>query len=220
MQVREVINETIPPIAPTDTLKKALKWMQTLKVRHLPVVDGGVLVGLLDEEELVQASLIGKKSVGECSILERYVVEDSHIYEAVSVLAREELTLVPVVGSAHSKQYKGVVLAVEVLYRLSTCLGLIEAGAIIEVEVSEKDYSLAHIARLVEAEGVKLLSVGVQRVVPGVFRVVLKVDASEVRFVTSALERFGYRICGVFLSEDYYRLYKERYESLMRYLNI
>lgn len=218
--MKEVINETIPPLAPQDSISRALRWMQTLKVRHLPVVDGDELRGVVDEEELVRASVAGKKSIGECAVVERYVAESSHVYEAVSVLAREQLTLVPVVFSVQSKRYRGVVLAVELLYHLSGGLGLTEAGAIIEVEVAEKDYSLAQLARLVEAEGVKLLSVGVRRISPVELRVTLKVDTGEVRFVVSALERFGYRICGVFLSEDYHTLYRERYEALMKYLNI
>ena len=47
MKAVELINNDVPPIRPNESLSKALSWMEEFSVNHLPVVKGGLYVGLI-----------------------------------------------------------------------------------------------------------------------------------------------------------------------------
>jgi CBS domain-containing membrane protein len=57
MKVRELMSTPVTTLAPTDTLEGAEDLMITSRVRHLPVVDGDMLVGLVSLSDLLAASI-------------------------------------------------------------------------------------------------------------------------------------------------------------------
>lgn len=57
MKVRDIMTWPVVTLSPTDTLEAAQERMSLERVRHLPVVDGDVLVGLISHRDLLAASL-------------------------------------------------------------------------------------------------------------------------------------------------------------------
>lgn len=51
----EVMARELYSIAPEDEAAVAMKTMNELQIRRLPVMDGGGLVGILSREDLVRA---------------------------------------------------------------------------------------------------------------------------------------------------------------------
>jgi CBS domain-containing protein len=51
---REIMTSPVVTIAPTDSVADAMELMTGRRVRHLPVVDGGALVGLVSIGDLVK----------------------------------------------------------------------------------------------------------------------------------------------------------------------
>lgn len=51
---REIMTSPVVTIAPTDSVADAMELMTGRRVRHLPVVDGGTLVGLVSIGDLVK----------------------------------------------------------------------------------------------------------------------------------------------------------------------
>ena len=57
MLIRNLIHQGVVPVKPSDTVAHALDLLYEVRVRHLPVVDrSGMLVGLVSEEQLLNAS--------------------------------------------------------------------------------------------------------------------------------------------------------------------
>jgi CBS domain-containing protein len=52
LAMRDVMSKPLVTIAPTATIWEAMESMSARGVRHLPVVDGGVLVGILTQRDL------------------------------------------------------------------------------------------------------------------------------------------------------------------------
>lgn len=52
MQVHELMTEALVTIGPGDTVRAALLRMEDQQVRHLPVVEGRRLVGMLSDRDL------------------------------------------------------------------------------------------------------------------------------------------------------------------------
>ncbi|MFZ9452268.1 MAG: CBS domain-containing protein, partial [Bacteroidia bacterium] len=55
MLVQELISQEIPPLKLTDSVAKALDWMDQFKVSHLAVTDGRKLLGLISENDLLDS---------------------------------------------------------------------------------------------------------------------------------------------------------------------
>lgn len=62
VKIADVMTKTPRSIEPHQSIDTARKWMDDLKVRHLPVRSGGKLVGVLSERDLnLVAGLPGAK---------------------------------------------------------------------------------------------------------------------------------------------------------------
>lgn len=57
MKVREIMTTPVTTLEPNDNLAFAEELMTVERVRHLPVVDGDVLVGILSHRDIAAASI-------------------------------------------------------------------------------------------------------------------------------------------------------------------
>jgi len=69
--VREVMTEKIVTVTSGDTIEHCMEMMTELRVRHLPVVDGGTLSGVLSIGDAVRVTVEDQKSMIEQ--LESYI---------------------------------------------------------------------------------------------------------------------------------------------------
>ena len=51
MKVQDILNAKTPPLQMDDTVEEALGQLMEHRVRHLPVVEGDALVGILSEDQ-------------------------------------------------------------------------------------------------------------------------------------------------------------------------
>ncbi|WP_437597137.1 CBS domain-containing protein [Sorangium sp. So ce590] len=56
MRVDEIMTHPVFTVAPTDSVERAEQMMNREKIRHLPVTDGGVLVGIVSRHDVLEAS--------------------------------------------------------------------------------------------------------------------------------------------------------------------
>ena len=47
MLVKDLITEEVPPLKFSDSIDKALNWMEEFKVNHLSVIKGDQLIGIV-----------------------------------------------------------------------------------------------------------------------------------------------------------------------------
>lgn len=57
MKVRDIMTWPVTTLSPTDTLAQAEQLMNVERVRHIPVVDGDVLVGVLSHRDVLAAAI-------------------------------------------------------------------------------------------------------------------------------------------------------------------
>lgn len=69
--VKDIMTENVYCVGPTETVKACLTIMTSRKIRHLPVLDSGEVVGVISIGDLVNA-IISKQEV-EISTLRKYI---------------------------------------------------------------------------------------------------------------------------------------------------
>ncbi len=221
MIASELINHMIPPLKPNDDGHKAIVWMEELRMNRLPVIEKGRFLGFITEESILEEN-DNKLSVSEYYLEgeQCFVYDKQHFYDVIKTAAEHETQMVAVLNDKGS--FEGVLALEDTISAFAESTAVQEPGAILVLMMNQRDYSLSEISRLIESEGAKVLSAAVNSDSKdmSMLRVTLKLNKTEVSHITASLERFGYKIIGRFQEEEIKTNDQERFDLLMRYLNI
>ena len=220
MTAKELISPLIPPLKLSDTGDKALIWMHEFSVGYLPVVNKGKFIGLLSEEDVMDLEDPSEAIRNfDLKLPKPYVNESVHIYEVVKLAAEMKLVLIPVVDK--EENYLGVITQDSIISCFAKMNSIIENGSVIVLELNKNDYSLSAIARIVEESNAAVLSSYLASQKDSTKLIVtLKVNTSEIKQIISSFERYKYTVLGSYQETEYYEDLKDRFNSLMSYLNI
>ncbi len=219
MHAIDLITPDVPPLRPQDDVGRALDWMEEFKVGHLPVVDQQRLVGIVKDQDLVDRS-DPRASVG--AVMQQVEVPfargGQHIYEVMKLFSERGLTVVPVLDEMG--RYLGCITEHEALKRLSEVTNIHELGSIVVLEMNQVDYSLFEIARLVEANNGKVLSV-YTHTLPDSMRVevTLKINREDISDILRSFERYEYFVKSTYQGSRLHDDLRGRYDELMRFIN-
>lgn len=219
MVAENLISTAVLPLRTSDTGKLALASMENFNVRHLPIVNEKQLLGVISEDDILIHNINEPIGSYQLSLLHAFVKKTDHLYEVMRLLAEHQLTIIPVVDEAGD--YIGMVSLEDVLNYFAKTSAFSDAGSIVVLELQQRSYSLAEIARLVEAEGATILSTFVSsQPNSSTVEVTLKINRQDIHNILASFERFGYEIKASFNEEEYLESLQERYDALMSYLNI
>jgi CBS domain-containing protein len=220
MIAKELITEGLLPLRISDTGTTALMQMDEYKVGHLPVVEEKAYLGLLSEPELFNLPDPDHSLQYLLGSLQRiYVYETDHVFEVVRLFNTPKVTVVPVLNDAD--EYSGTIT----LNRLITCFASLLSvdfpGALIILELNINDYLLSEIARIVETNDAKILSVYLTPHKESTkLDVTIRINQADIRSVLQTFSRYNYTVKAIYSQRDPNEDLRDRYESLMRYLNI
>lgn len=195
--------------------------MDIFRISHLPIVNNMDFLGLISDKDIYDANMAGEP-IGNhnLSLFSPYVTENQHIYEVIEMASRLSLSIVPVLD--HKNHYKGVVTQSDLIHYFADFAALKEPGAIIVLDMSIHDYSLAQIAQIVEGNDAKILSMYISSHSASTrIEVTLKINRNDLTSIIQTFNRYNYIIHGTFMDhDDMEGLYENRYESFMKYLSI
>ncbi len=219
MIAEELISNEIPPLKTSDSGLKALSWMEEFRISHLPIVNHQDLLGVISEEDIFNLNS-PEEPLGNhrLSLYKPYVKSHQHIYEIIKLVAELNLSLVPVLDE-HDK-YLGVITLPDLIKNLAELSSIKDNGAIIVLEVNERDYSLSQIAQIVESNDCKILSVYINTIPDSTkMEVILKLNRTDLRGVLATFNRYNYIVKASY-NETGYDDFNERFDLLMNYLNM
>ena len=221
MTAEELINHMIPPLKVTDDAHKAIVWMEEFRCMHLPVVDDGKLLGFISEEIILESNDIVRPLASFELVGKECVVQlGSHFYDILKVANDHHIQMVAVLNE--EQKYAGVITVQDIMISFAQTAAVQMAGGIIVLSMDLIDYSLTEISRLVEENNAKIISSTlVQDPLDGSkIRLTIKINQSDLGRIVATLERFGFRIIGRYQETRFTDPEKERFDLLMRYLNI
>ncbi len=221
MLAEKLISDVIPSVKSSENGQKALNWMDIYRVSHIPVVDNSKYLGLVSDKLIYDLNLLEepiKKEVDKLNTSHAH--KDQHIFEVAMVMYKLKLSVLPVLDSDH--YYLGAITLYDLARRFSHLFSLQEIGGVIILEMNVNDYSLAEISKIVESNGVKILSCFMDRK-PGSSNldIILKLDKDELSPLIQAFTRYDYNIKAIYLDNSMLSdLYNDRYDQFMKYMNI
>ena len=195
-----------------------LNVMDELRVNDLPVVENGLFLGLANESDFLNAEVYQGEIQADLDLLNVSVSPDSHVLDVLKVISENDVTVVPVVDEGNN--YLGSITSADLLDHLAEMLGVMREGGIIVLQVFERDHSIQQIARIIEENNAKILSLSVVAVSEGNLEIHIKIDLPDLNPILQSLERFNYNVLSKFQASQYDDELKDRYNELMRYLNM
>lgn len=221
MLAASLINPMIPVLKPTDSVGTALDWMDEFGVKQLIIADAGIYQGIVTEDILFDITDISEH-LSKVIIQHKdiFATEDQHPYELLRLVNQFGLMIVPVLHE--DRTFAGSILVNDLIERFVNELGVQEKGAVIVLRIEERNYSLSEISRLIESNGVKILSSyyssGEVYNPTNEARLTLKLNRTSITPIIATLERFGYEIEEAHANDPIESLDQERLDMLLRYL--
>lgn len=220
MHANDLISPEIPPLRPADTVGRAMDWMEEFKVRHLPVVEGQRLLGMVHDDALVDRN-DPKAEVRTLvdSLEPPFVREGQHIYDVMKLMNERGLSVLPVLDMTGT--YLGAISEHTALKKLAEVTNIREPGSVVVLEMNQNDYSLQEIARIVEGNDGKVLSVHSQTL-PGTTRVevTVKINREDISDILSTFERYEYFVKNTYQGSKFHDDLRGRYDALMRFIDL
>ena len=219
MIAEKLLSKHTVPLHVSDTGEEALGMMNDFRVRHLPVVDQGRFLGLISEEEVLENDVEAQVGTYPLKKGKIFVYAADHLYDVLRQVGINLITTIPVLDP--EGKYLGLITLEDLLRALTHLASFAEPGGVLVLEMARHDYSMAEVSRIIEAEDTLILSSFVTSDQnTSQVELTLKLNSQDLQRVIAALSRFGYDVKGSFTERDYDDSLKERYDSLMAYLNV
>jgi acetoin utilization protein AcuB len=203
--VRDSMTREVVTVAPETTAAEALALCRGNRIRHLPVLEGRRLVGVISDRDLRAATpALGDPARAEA--LDRIRVADEMardvvtarpedpIEEAAMAMYERKIGCLPVVDG---EELVGIVTSSDVLRALVRLVGAHKPASRLEVALPSRSGSLAEVIEVIRGEGVDIVSVlasSEHEDEAGERVAVLRVDTIDPKRVVDSLSAAGYRI--------------------------
>jgi acetoin utilization protein AcuB len=165
--VQDSMTQEVVTVAPETTAAEALALCRMNRIRHLPVLQGGRLVGVISDRDLRAATpALGDQARAEA--LHRLRIADEMardvvtarpedpIEDAAMAMYERKIGCLPVIDG---EDLVGIVTSSDVLRALVRLVGVHEPGSRLEVALPSRSGSLAEVTGIIRDEGVDIVSV-------------------------------------------------------------
>jgi acetoin utilization protein AcuB len=206
MLVREVMQPRVVTVTPTTTLPDAIRLTNQRRIRHLPVIEDGELVGIVSDRDLKRAMassataleaheltyLLNKLTVGE--IMTGVVVTISPlapVENAARLMVEERIGALPVLDGS---RLVGIVTETDVLQLFVKAVGAGRDSSRLDIFLGGSPEGLGDAVTTVERAGAPVASVMVLTSSGGVRQAVVRIATLDAAAAVSALEARGYLV--------------------------
>ncbi|HLN21423.1 MAG TPA: CBS domain-containing protein [Bacteroidales bacterium] len=221
MVAKDLISEVVPSLKTSDLGQTALNWMEIFRISHLPIVNNQDFLGLISDADIYDMNQ-ANEPIGNhaLTLIKPYVKADQHIFDVIGLASRLKLSVIPVLDN--NNHYQGVITTNDLIRHIAGISSMDQHGAIIVLDLVERDYSLTQISQIIESNNVKILSMYITSQPESTrLEVTLKVNTTDLSSVIRTFERYNYEVKTWISSDDTMEnLYSERFDLLMKYLNI
>ena len=219
MKTNDYITKDIKALAASDKVSKAKKLFKELTYTHLPVVDKGLLLGLVSEAD-IQTIEDEDKLIKDFSFVFHLFFADkkTNWFELLKIFALNDSTIIPVLDM--NQKYLGYYELTDILHIFNNTPFLNETGAILVVSKDINDYSFSEISQIIESNNATLLGAFISNIHDDIVEVTVKLSDHDLNNTIQTFRRYDYSILTGFHVDEYLNTLKERSEYLQKYLNI
>jgi len=217
--VQNCIDNSIPFLRLSDDIGYALELMQEYKTSSLAVIKNDVFVGNITEAILLEFDEDLKIHTLQENLLQHTLLEGTHLFDVLKKTAEENTYCFAVIN--FEKEYLGLTTPQKIIDTFIQFSSVTTTGGILVLELETRNYSLTEISKIVESNNAMILqSTMATSANQNFIQVSLKINKNDLKDIQATFERYQYTIIAVIHQSEYEVQLQERFDSLMRYLEI
>jgi acetoin utilization protein AcuB len=219
MLTKDFTNISFPLLKQSNSVTDTLNLMDEYNIDTLPANIDGKL-GIYKKEDILILNESSTLSQNDDLFQIVSISDTDHIWEAIRTFNTYETELLPVVDNKNN--YCGAIMQKDVFNRLFEIFPVGNGGAILELEVNYRNYSLSELANIVEGAEAKISLLSVTPIsASNNVLVVFSIDKDDATEVINALERHSYHVNSWFMNKGKIdSIIEERYSAFMKYINV
>lgn len=195
LTVRDVMVTDLVTVGPEGTARQAYKLMRDRKIRHLPVLAGGRLVGILSDRDLRPLLLspgLARARVEEIMSEDlTTITPDAPVEDAASLLVVKKIGCLPVLAD---DRLIGIVTETDLLAVLVELLGLLTHSTRLDVGVSGGPDAYERIVEIIRRYHGQIISVGAVPAATGKTIFSVRLEPCDTRPLVTALTAAGFDV--------------------------
>lgn len=218
MMIAEYISKDFAPLKPSDTVARAMELVDKFNLTHIVVLKGSESEGNLSKETLEEYEpdtlLSDLKEFYEVFFVE----EKASLLDAIQIFDQHTANVLVVLNA--QQQFVGLLMLDDVISGLSAMPLINEPGSVMIVEIPQNKLSFSEISKIVESNNAKITGMFVVAYLEDSVHVAVKLASGNLTSVGETFDRFDYKVVYKFFRDEKEELMKERFEQLMKYLDL
>ncbi len=200
MLVKDVMHFPVETVSPETSLEGAYRLLLERGIRHLPVVEGGKVVGVITDRDirLATSHLNPKGPCPGCTRVGEVMTSPpitAHpldpVEEAARVMRERKIGCLPVLEDG---ALVGIVTGIDLLDALLRLTGVTEPSGRLEVRLPDRIGELARLTGLIAAQGVNIHSLLSYPEGEAWVRAVVRVNTLETHPLADRLRQEGFEV--------------------------
>ncbi|MFT4734994.1 MAG: acetoin utilization protein AcuB, partial [Arcticibacterium sp.] len=201
-----------------DNVGLALQYMSEESLSQLLILDGKVILGIIEEDILLNFNENSSLSLVPIKNDKAQVSAQTHVLQVAEFLVNNNLEVCAVLNS--EGKFLGCLKAMDV-FKMVIKGQFSGKGGIFSLNIGQKDYSLSDISRIIETEGLRIEKLFLaSKTEEEAYHFIIKLNKTDIRPALNSLKRFGYKVDQISESTPDNFPDKERFDHLMKYLEI
>lgn len=219
MNLVQLTESRIPPLKTSDTVAHAKRWMKATGLLSLPVLKGKRYIGIIHNDQLQKENETLPLSATQIIFDRQFIHSSQHLYNALGYVIQHRIEILPIINS--DGDYEGVITRENLLGAYASVRTMNNDGSIIELEINSNDFLLSKLVDIVASNNGHILSIDViDKRDNTPVTVTLKLSNEDISRIEQALYRLGYLVTATYHTLDSSNNMQDRYDALMRYLNV
>ncbi len=199
MLVRDIMTTRVVTVAPGMGIRDACTTMHDGNIRHLPVVEGDRLVGVVTDRDVHGAtSSLCLEPAPESGTVADVMVRSVHtahpldpVEDAARTMRALKIGCLPVLDGP---RLVGIVTGIDLLDALLRMTGVEKPSGRLELRLHDRPGSLTRLTAFISARDLNLHSILTYPEGEGMVRTVLRVDTLETRPLAQELRQEGFEV--------------------------
>lgn len=192
MKVKNWMITEVITLSPENTVEEAFQLMKIHSIRHLPIVEGKKLVGLVTESSL-RPYLINDKlqlPLKEVMIINPIVIDpEASVDEAARLIYKYKIGGLPVVSRG---ELIGIITVTDILEAFIELMGILKASS--RLDVIPKNDNLDEVLDEIKNKGGKIISIGMDVSLNGEKVYFIRLEKMPLEKLASSLEEKGHKV--------------------------
>jgi acetoin utilization protein AcuB len=194
MQVKNWMVKKVISIPQNSHIVEALSLMKKYSIRHLPVVEGKNLLGLITESDLrpiMIPTLMEEMRLEQLMIKNPVTIgPDESLEEAARLIYRYKIGGLPVVDKG---KLVGIITTPDILAAFIQLMGVFEASSRLDIQLAGRPKAFEEASGIIQKRGGEIISVGMMG--KGQKKTYLfRLKRTPLEPIIQALEKQGHRV--------------------------